>query len=79
MQQMIVGFLEGLTTLALAVGIPAGIAYIAWGALSSLASGGARVISELVGRLFTVVVVLALVLGAKTVIVPQLTSWLGLG
>jgi hypothetical protein len=74
---MIVGLLDGLTTLALVVGPVAAICWIAWGALAAMASGGGKVISEVVTRLFTAVAILAIVLGAKTIIVPELRAMMG--
>ena len=78
MQGMIVGLLDGLTTLALVVGPVAAVFYVAWGAIAAMASGGAKVISEIVSRVFTAVVILAVVLGAKTIIIPELSRMMGL-
>ena len=78
MQGMIVGLLDGLTTLALAVGPVAAVCYVAWKALAAMAGGGAKVISEVVSRLFTAVAILGIVLGAKTIIIPELRHMMGL-
>ena len=78
MQGMIVGLLDGLTTLALAVGPVAAICYVAWKALAAMAGGGAKVISEVVTSLLTAVAILAVILGAKTIIIPELRQMMGL-
>jgi hypothetical protein len=78
MQGMIVGLLDGLTTLALAVGPVAAVCYVAWKALAAMASGGAKVISEVVTSLLTAVAILAVILGAKTIIIPELRQMMGL-
>jgi hypothetical protein len=78
MQNMIVGLLDGLTTLALAVGPVAAVCYVAWKALAAMASGGARVISEAVTALLTAVAILGIILGAKTIIIPELRQMMGL-
>ena len=78
MQGMMVGLLDGLTTLALAVGPVAAICWIVWGALTAMTAGGGKVISEVVSRVFTAVAILAIVLGAKTIIVPELRQMMGL-
>ncbi|MGH2354101.1 MAG: hypothetical protein ACRDJN_21045 [Chloroflexota bacterium] len=77
MQGMLVGLLDGLTTLALVVGPVAAVCYVAWKALAAMASGGAKVISEVVTALLTAVVILAIVLGAKTIIIPELRAMMG--
>lgn len=77
MQQMMIGLFDGLTTIALAVGPVAAVCWVAWGALGAMASGGAKVISEVVSRLLTSVAILAIVLGAKTIIIPELRAMMG--
>jgi hypothetical protein len=78
MQGMIVGLLDGLTTVALVVGPVAAVFYVAWKGLAAMASGGAKVISEVVSALLTAVVVLGVVLGAKTILIPELQHMMGL-
>jgi hypothetical protein len=78
MQGMMVGLLDGLTTLALAVGPVAAICWIVWGALTAMTAGGGKVIGEVVSRLFTAIAILGIVLGAKTIIVPELRHMMGL-
>jgi hypothetical protein len=77
MQQMIIGLFDGLTTIALAVGPVAAVCWVVWGALSSMASGGAKVLSEVVTRVLQSVAILAVVLGAKTIIIPELRQMVG--
>jgi hypothetical protein len=77
MQGMLVGLLDGLTTIALAVGPVAAVCYVAWKALVAMASGGARVISEVVTALLTAVAILGIILGAKTIIIPELRQMMG--
>jgi hypothetical protein len=77
MAQMFVGLLDGLATIGLTVGPPAALVWIIWGAIAALASGGARVIQEVVGRLLTAVLILGIILGAKTVILPELRGFMG--
>lgn len=79
MAGMFTGLLDGLATIGLTVGPVAALCWIIWGALGAMASGGARVISEVVGRLLTAVVILGIVLGAKTIIIPELRGFMGLG
>ena len=59
------------------LGPVAAVCYVAWKALVAMASGGARVISEVVTALLTAVAILGIILGAKTIIIPELRQMMG--
>ena len=77
MANMFVGLLDGLSTIGLTVGPVAALCWIVWGALAAMASGGAKVIGEVVSRLLTAILVLGIVLGAKAIIIPELRGFMG--